>query len=158
MKHCSVCRREVNESEAPILAMGGFGNPKYLCSECAEDIDTVIGAREPDEIENAMARVSEKLSASGIEDPLVLETVKEIFSAAGERARKIKEGTYDFSEDEKDDEGPLDVPEELCETEEDKALDEKEKKNAKLIDKIFNWIYLAVFVGALAFAVVYFLL
>ena len=88
----------------------------------------------------------------------MLETVTEIFSAAGERARKIKEGTYDFSEDEKEEDGLLDVPEELCETEEDKALDVKEQKNAKLIDKIFNWIYLAVFLGVAVFAVVYFLL
>ena len=154
MRHCSVCKREVNEQEAPILAMGGFGNPKYLCTECAEDVDTVIGAKDPEEIELAMAKISRNLSDSDADDPLVLETVNEIFSAAGERARKIKDGTYDFSEDEEKEEGLLDVPEELRETEEDRALDEKDKKEEAFYNKIFNWVYFVVFLAAIILALI----
>lgn len=156
MRHCTVCQREVNESEAPILAMGGFGNPKYLCPECASDMDNVISAKEPTEIEAAMAAISKKLSDSNQDDPLTLQTVKEIFAAAGERARKIKEGTYDFAEDEKEEEGLLDIPEALCESEEDKALDEKEAKNAKRLDKILNWIYFPIFVLVLIIIIINF--
>ena len=145
MRHCSICKREVDENEAPILAMGGFGNPKYLCAECAEDIDNVIGAKEAERIELAMAKISGKLSESDTDDMLVAETIKEIFSAAGERAQKIRNGTYDFSEDEAENDEITDVPEELLETEEDKARDEREAKAAKLFDKIFNWVALAAF-------------
>ena len=140
--------------------MGGFGNPRYLCDVCAEDIDTVIGAKEAEKIEFSMARLSDKLSGAGADDPLVIETLKDIFSKAGERARKIKEGTYDFSEDEEEKEAEqlLDIPDELMETEEDKALDEKDAKAAKSLDKILNWVYIAIFLFAIAFAIIRFIL
>ena len=154
MRHCSICKKEVDEENSPILTMGGFGNPRYLCAECAEDIDTVIGAKEPEEIESAMAEISHKLSVCDIDDSLVTETVKEIFSAAGQRAKEIKNGTYDFSMDEERDGELLDVPEELLETEEDKQLDEKDKKTEKLFDKILNWVCFAVFLAVIIFAVI----
>ena len=154
MRHCSVCKREVNEEEAAILAMGGFGNPRYLCDECTEDVENVLKARDPEKIEIAMAKISDNLSKSGSDDELVLNTVKDIFSAAGERAKKIKEGTYDFSEDENTEESILDIPEDLLETEADKALDEKDAKREKMYDKILNWIYLVIFVAAVALSAV----
>ena len=156
MRHCSICKREVDENEAPILAMGGFGNPKYLCAECAEDIDNVIGAKEAERIELAMAKISGKLSESDTDDMLVAETIKEIFSAAGERAKKIRNGTYDFSEDEAENDEITDVPEELLETEEDKARDEREAKAAKLFDKIFNWVALAAFAATIVIFIINF--
>ena len=156
MRYCSICGKEVNEEESLILAMGGFGNPKYLCSVCAKHIDTATESTDPVEIELAMAKISDSLSATAVEDPLVAKTIKEIFAAAGERAKKIKDGTYNFSEDEKSEEELLDVPEELLETEEDKALDEKDAKTSKILDKIFNWIYFAIFVVAIFFIIVYF--
>jgi len=156
MRHCSICKREVDENEAPILAMGGFGNPKYLCAECAEDIDDVIGAKEPEKIELSMAKISGKLSESDTDDMLVAETIKEIFSAAGERAKKIRNGTYDFSEDETEKDEITDIPEELLETEEDKARDEREAKAGKLYDKIFNWVALAAFLAVIVIFIINF--
>ena len=100
MRLCSICSKRVDAEKAPILAMGGFGNPKYLCDECASDIDIAIGARDAEKIEEAMNRISKKLSVTGAENELVVETVKEIFTEAGERARQIKAGTFDFSEEE----------------------------------------------------------
>ena len=158
MRHCSICNREVDEQEAPILAMGGFGNPKYLCEECSSDIDTAMESRDVDAIEAAMSRISEKLSDSGADVPIVVETVTEIFSAAGDRAKKIKAGTYDFSEDEAQEENEQDdVPEELLESEEDKALDEIEKEKNRVLDTVFNCIALGVFIAVIALAIIYFL-
>ena len=138
--------------------MGGFGNPKYLCDECASDLDTITSSKDITEIETAMDKVSRKLSLSNQDDQLTIDTIKDIFSESGERAKKIKEGTYDFSEDEAVEEGMLEVPDELCETEEDRALDEKEANAGKLLDKIFNWIYLAIFVGVIAWFILYLVL
>lgn len=160
MRHCSICRRQVDEEKSPILAMGGFGNPRYLCDVCAEDIDTVIGAREAEKIEVSMASLSDKLSTSGADDPLVIETLKTIFSKSGERARKISEGAYDFSEDEEEKEAEqlLDIPDELKETEEDKALDEEDRKAAKRLDKILNWVSTAIILFVIIFLIIRFVL
>ena len=157
-RHCSLCKREVNKDEAPILAMGGFGNPRYLCDECSHDVDGAMGAKEPDAIEAAMKRISEKLSAVNTDDSLVIETVSSIFEQAGSRARQISEGTYDFSLDEKqENEENTDVPEELRESEEDKQLDEEDKKKSDKFDKVFNIIALVTFAVTLAvFAIIYF--
>jgi len=87
---------------------------------------------------------------------LVAETIKEIFSAAGERAKKIRNGTYDFSEDETEKDEITDIPEELLETEEDKARDEREAKAGKLYDKIFNWVALAAFLAVIVIFIINF--
>lgn len=155
MKHCAICRREINEENAPILAMGSFGNPRYLCDECASDIDQATSSRESSEIEAAMQKISEKLAATGAEDSIAVEAVTEIFTSAGDRAKRIKDGTYDFSEDEVIEEED-DVPEELRETEEDRAEDEKDAEKAKKFDKILNIVSACVFTVAIILMVIYF--
>lgn len=158
MRHCSICGKSVNAEEAPILAMGGFGNPRYLCDECAAEVDIITQDKNPENIEQSMAKLSSKLSARSIDDNLVVETVTAIFTEAGERAKSIKEGTYDFSADEPFEEAEADdIPEELVESEEDKALDEEEKAAIKKFDAITNWISLAVLVIA-AGLIAYFML
>ena len=68
-----------------------------------------------------------------------LATVKELLSAAMERAELIKSGEYDFASDE--DEAELEeIPEELLETEEDRALDRADEERTKKFDRVFNWI------------------
>ncbi len=157
MRHCSVCNREVNEENAPILAMGGFGNPKYLCDECAADIDTAITAKDTEKIEEAMSRISKKLSSAGAESELVIETVKEIFTEAGNRAKQIKEGTFDFSEDESAyaEEEIFEIGEDMAETEEDREKDARDLEKAKKLDKIFNWITVGAIAAAVIFILVY---
>ena len=159
MRLCSICSKGVNAENAPILVMGGFGNPKYLCDECAQDIDTAIGARESEKIEEAMSRISKKLAGTGAENELVVETVKEIFTEAGERARKIKEGTFDFSAEEEaaSEDGEYEIPEDMLESEEDKALDALDAEKAKKLDKIFNWITVGIIAATVIFILVYML-
>lgn len=152
MRYCSICGKAVNTEEAPILAMSGFGNPKYLCDECANDIDVVITDKNPELIENSMSKLSAKLSATGTDDKLVVDTVAAIFTEAGERAAKIKDGTYDFSKDDEEQELVEDVPEELLETETDRALDEADEKKNKRFDSIMNWVSLAIIVVAVGLA------
>lgn len=160
MRLCSICSKGVNAENAPILAMGGFGNPKYLCEECAQDIDTAIGAREAEKIEEAMSRISKKLASTGAENELVVETVKEIFTEAGERARKIREGSFDFSAEETEDseETDYEIPEDMLESEEDKVLDALDAEKAKKLDKIFNWITVGIIAATAIFVLVYMLL
>lgn len=158
MKSCSICKKEVDAEVASILTMGGFGNPRYLCDECAAEIDGMLTEREAERIEESMQKISAKLSLSASDDSVVLDTVNDIFSKAGERAKRIKEGTYDFAEDEaEDDEGFDEIPEELKETEEDKAKDEKDSVMAKRLDRISSWIMAAAMVLAIAFIVLRFL-
>ncbi len=157
MRHCSICGKEVNAENAPILAIGGFGNPKYLCDECASDIDCIIADKNPETVEKSMSKLTGKLSSSNVDDKLVVETVTAIFAEAGERARKIKEGTYDFSEDETEEDSLEDIPEELLETEEDKTLDEEQEKRNKKLDSIMNWLSLAVIVVAAGLALFFML-
>ena len=154
MKSCSICKRTVDTENAPILAMGGFGNPRYLCEECSADIESALYEKDTEKIEASMQRLSEKLAAASSDDGLTIETVKDIFSRAGERAKAIKDGAYDFSEDESADEGFDELPQELMETEEDKEKDKKDAETAKKIDKISNWITLGIIVAAVIFFVV----
>lgn len=155
-KLCSVCGRNTESETSSILVMGGYGNPKYLCDECALDFDAATTAADYESIKAAMDKIGAKLADNNTDDETVLYAVNEIFSEAGERAEKIKNGTYDFSEDEKNEEGD-DIPEELLESEEDKALDEKEVKANKLFDSIFNWVFAAAIVGVIAYFVIKFL-
>jgi hypothetical protein len=151
-KLCCICKKTVDSETAPILAIGGFGNAKYLCEECSGDIDTASSAREYDNISAALDKLGEKLNVNNVDDELVINTVDVLFTAAKERAEKIKAGTYDFSEDEKEDpEQNTDIAEELLETEEDKRLDMEEEKRNKKADKIYNWAFLVILLGALIY-------
>lgn len=157
MKSCSLCRESVDAESAPILAMGGFGNPRYLCDECASDIECALYERDADKIEESMHRLSKKLKAD-TDDKVTMEAIGDIFSKAGERAKKIKEGTYDFSEDTEEKSEEFDeIPEELCETEEDRIQDEKDAEKAKRFDRISNWISTGVLLLAAVFFIIYFI-
>ena len=90
--------------------------------------------------------------------PLVVELVSETLNHAAKRATAIKEGTYDFSLDEEsaEDEGFDEVPEELLESEEDKALDEAEKVQNEKLDKVLNIVSYVAF-GACVLGILWFL-
>lgn len=158
-KLCSICKKSVDSETASILTVGGYGNAKYICEDCAAELDTATTARDFDTIKSAMDSIGEKMAKNNIEDELVIATVGELFIGAKRRAKAIKEGTYDFTLDEQtvkqeqEGEEEFDIPEELRETEEDKALDASEKKKNAFFDKIFNWISLALLLGGLAIVV-----
>ena len=103
--------------------------------------------------------LGEHLSRIGCEDNAVINTMEDMTKRATARAEAIREGTYDFSEDEADEgeEELVEIPEELQETEEDRALDEKEKAAEKKMDKILN-IAWAVFLAIFGAAAVYMLI
>ena len=169
-KLCCICNKIVDSDTAPILTVGGYGNAKYLCEECATDLDTATSARDFDTIKSAMDSIGEKMGKNNIDDELVIATVGELFIGAKERAKAIEAGEYDFSGEDADEvtdteisketeadaeesgeeSEEFDIPEDLRETEEDRELDAKEKKQGAFYDKIFNWISIGIIVAALA--------
>ena len=70
---CSLCFNACSE-DAPVLVIGPYGNPRYICDECAEELDTVTLAKEIPEIKKAMERLGKKVSLKNPDD-LSLETV-----------------------------------------------------------------------------------
>lgn len=153
-KICSICKKAITADEPAILTMGPYGAPKYLCDECEGDFETVTLGKDVDEIGEAMGRIGDKMADNELIGKLVLNTVDGIFEAARDRAEQIKEGSYDFSLDTPDESEDSDgVPEELLESEEDRALDEKERTKNEKLDKLITWIGLALIAGVSAYIV-----
>ena len=154
-KLCSVCNKKVDSETAAILTIGGFGNPKYICEECDGDFTEATGAKDIEAIKAAMDRISKKITSIDQTDKLVLSTVGDIMEEASKRAKKIQDGTYDFSSETADESEAEsdDIPEELRESEEDKELDRKEAERNKKIDKIINWVSAVAFLGILGYAI-----
>ena len=149
MKVCSICGRPIENEKAPILTISGFGNARYLCDECSDEMDVAMTSRDVEEIEAAVSVLGEKMEKC--HDEQATATLFSFINVACERLSKIKEGTYDFAIDERikelaDEEGMDEIPEELQETEEDKALDAEDAKKQEKFDKIMNWLT----IGAIA--------
>lgn len=144
-KKCVLCERTITVENPAILAVGAYGNPKCVCAECQQLLDTATLGREYDAIADAMETLGRKM-AEVTPDKQSFDVVSELLENAAERAKKIKAGEYDFSLDESDDEGELDeLPEELLETEEDREKDKQDEERTKKFDKIFNYITIGVF-------------
>ena len=149
---CSICLQRITNEEAPVITMGGYGTPRLICDECAADIDLLTTSHDYDEIVAAMDRIATKMSRANIDDKATLTTVTELLRTSAERATAIKEGTYDFSLDEIEEED-YEIPEDMKESEEDRALDEKERERTAKFDKVMNWVWLAVLVAAIGFII-----
>ena len=151
---CSICKSPVDAENAAILSMGGFGTPRYMCSECESDFEAMTLARDVESINLAIARIGKKMSDAGIEDKVTLRTIEEVMKSSAERKEKIKAGTYDFSEEameaDSEDDG---VPPELRESEEDIENERIKAEKYKKIDNFTNWVLLGAFIGALGFIV-----
>ena len=146
MKICSICGKAIENEEAAVLTISAYGNPRFVCDDCGAKIDTVMESQNVEEIEPAINFLGEKLKE--MKDGNSIAEVCNILEIAGERFKKIKEGTYDFDTDNKIKEikerDSLDeIPEDLQEAEEDRALDEKEAEQQKKFDNAMNWISLA---------------
>ena len=154
MKSCTVCNKMIEGDDAPVLVMGAYGNPKLLCPECSADLDEATLGEDIDKIGAAMDRLGSKMSASD-PDKQTFDTLKQILESAAERAKAIERGEYDFSLDAQEDDSESfdEIPEELLETEEDRALDEQDAKRQEIFDKWFNWVSLGAVIGAVAFVV-----
>ena len=152
MKSCSICKAAIEAAAPSILTMGAYGNPRYACEACDKEIEKMLLSREPDGVFAAMKVLGDHLARTACEDNSVIATVKDLMDGATERAEAIKAGTYDFSLDGEQEEELVEVPEELRETEEDRALDARDERIAKKWDKAINvaW-YIALGLFAVAF-------
>lgn len=159
MRCCSICKAPV-EGEAPsVLTMGGYGNPRFVCEGCDKEIEKMLLSKELGEVQEAMQTLAGHLERIGCEDNAVIATMEQMMARANERAVAIKEGRYDFSLDapNAEEEELVEIPEELQETEEDRALDEQEEKVAEKWDKVMNWVwyvFIAVFGAAFIYLIV----
>ena len=153
-KNCSTCLTRITSEDAPVLIMGAYGTPKLLCDDCAALIETITLGRDYDEITAAMQALTEKMSSANIDDRFTVNTVTKILSDSAVRAQKIKEGTYDFTLDEQEDEESFEeIPEELQETEEDRLLDEKEAEENAKFDKFMNKLWIVIGIAAAGYII-----
>ena len=151
--NCALCGISITNEEAPVLTMGAYGIPRYLCDDCAADIDIAQGSDNVEDITSALNRLGEKLSKND-PDQATIETMTDILNSSAQRCKAIKDGTYDFEQENEESEEILeDIPEDMKETEEDKALDEVEEEKNKKLEKILNWVSAIVFTAVGAFAV-----
>ena len=156
MNICSICGKAIEKEEPSVLTISGYGNPRYICEECEHQMDVAITGREPEEIEENVKVLGEKMNAA--KDEYAVAAMYNFISVACERLAKIKEGAYDFSIDEKmqelDGEGSFDeIPEELQETEEDRELDKRDAEKQKKFDEILNWVSLVAIVGTAIYVI-----
>jgi hypothetical protein len=143
MAKCCICDREVNRDDAPVLFMGGAGNAHLLCEECEALLNSATLGRDVEEIKQAMGKIGH-LMADGNPDTATFSLVSQMMADAANRAKAIKEGSYDFSLDEATaEEGFDEIPEELRESEEDIELDRIEEENNKKFDKFYNGVIIA---------------
>ena len=155
MDICSICKASVDTENAAILSMGGFGTPRYMCPECESDFEEMTLSRDAEAINLAISRIGKKISESRNDDKVTLRTIEELMKSSAERKEKIKEGTYDFSDEEAAAESTEDdeVPEELRESEEDIENERIRSEKYKKLDAVTNWILMAVFVGAVGYMI-----
>lgn len=152
MDKCSICNKEIDTETAPLLTIGGYGIPRYLCDECSADIETATTSRDAAECADAIGKIGEKM-ANGDPDGATYRNVCKILDSAKERASLIAAGEYDFALDEAEDDSFDEIPEDIQETEEDRALDEQDEEKARKIDKVFNWIYIGIGVAFAAYVI-----
>ncbi len=155
IKQCSICTAPVSD-EAAVLTVGGAGTPRYLCPECEAEFDIMTESLEPEEISASLERVGKKMSDANIEDTLTLKTANEIMESAAERAKAIKDGSYEPESEETpldDEESFEEIPPEYRESEEDIELEREEEEKAKKVDKVINIVCAVVLAAALAFFV-----
>ena len=157
-KNCALCGARAEKEEPAILALGNYGYPRYLCEECEAELDAATLGKDFEEVSGAIERLAKKTDSFGKDDKITLSTMKEILESAAKRANEIKDGSYDFALDEEepeaDEEGFDEIPEELRESEEDKALDAKEAALGKKLDKFINWFWILAFAGVAVYFVI----
>ena len=151
-KSCSICLSPITNEEAPVLTMGAYGTPKLLCDECAAEIENMTRGTDYDSIVASMDEISHRMSESNVDDRVTMTAVTDMLVDSAKRAQAIREGTYDFSLDEIEEED-YEIPEDMKETEEDRLLDEKERESSERLDKFMNWVWLGVLIGVVGFLV-----
>ena len=152
MKQCAICDKKIDREDAPLLTIAGYGIPKYLCDDCSADLDAATLSKDPNECADAIGRIGEKM-ANHDPDGATYKNVCEILDAAKVRAKSIADGEYDFSLDEAEDDTFDEIPEDMLESEEDKALDAKDEETARKVNKVFDWMYIGAGIGIMLFII-----
>lgn len=153
---CCICGAELNPETAPILYMSGAGIPRCLCDGCSDKAERATKEKNPDDIKAAIDELGKALVDANNDDISVINEVGKIVATAKERCEKIEAGEYDFSLDDEPTED-YEIPEDMLETEEDRALDEAEAKRARIVDTVISWIMGLAIVGAVAFFIIKFI-
>ena len=152
---CSICGREIDMENAPIIAMGGFGHPRCICDECADKLDVMNTSLDAEQIRAVMKDIADTMANNNGDDMVAHNAVKVILMEAGARVEKIENGSV---ADEEAKEEFLDVPEELLETDEDRELDRQDEIKNQHLDVIFNWISIGIIgLAVVGFAIYLFL-
>ena len=153
MAKCCMCDVNIDREDAPVLSMGAAGNPRLLCDKCAGLLDTATLGRDFDEIKNAVEEIG-TIMADHDPDGVTFSIVSSLMVEASERAKLIKEGNYDFSLDEQENnEGFDEIPEELRESEEDIELDRQEEEKLKKFDKFYNYALIGAGIAVAIFVI-----
>ena len=139
MNICSICGKPIEREDAPVLTISGYGNPRYICDECEQQMDVAMSSRDVEEIEAVVKVLGDKMNAS--KDDYAVAAMYNFISVACDRLVKIKEGTYDFSIDEKM-----------------KELDKRDAEKQKKFDEIMNWVSLIAIGGTLIYVILSYLL
>lgn len=148
-KNCVICKRVIETEDPAILTMGAYGSPKYICSECEGNIDTITESNDTESVRNACRELGDALTRGDTGDGTVIEAVNTLIAEASERCAKMDEGTYEEPEETPEEE--FELTEDLLESEEDRLLDEEEAKQEKLMNTITSWVSGIIIVAAMAF-------
>ncbi len=158
MSNCCICKTEVNSENAPILMMSAYGLPKYICPKCEAALDITETSENPQEIADACKTLGDALTQGDTGDTSVINTVNTIIKNASEKCEAIKNGTYSPDADAESAEEEFELTEDLLESEEDRAKDEKEARIGKIVDTVISWAAGIALVAAIAIFIIKFVL
>ena len=151
MAKCCMCDVNLEREDAPLLSMGAAGNPRLLCDRCAGLLDTATLGNDFDEIKSAVEEIGTIMADH---DGVTFDIVSQLMLEASERAKAIKDGSYDFSLDQEDNsEGYDEIPEDMRESEEDIELDRQEEEKMKKFDKFYNYVLIGAGIAAGIFVI-----
>ena len=138
MAKCCMCDIRLESEDAPVLSMGAAGIPRLLCDRCAGLLDKATLSKDFEEIKDAVGEIGSIMAAHD-PDSVTYTIVSSLMVDASERAKAIKDGSYDFSLDENPEDGGLDeIPEDMLESEEDIEKDKADEEKVKKFDKVYN--------------------
>ena len=157
MGKCCICHNEINTETAPILYMGATGVPRCICDECDKSIEEMTKGRDSEAITQACRSIAKRLEEADNGDERTILLIGGMLEGAKARAEKIAAGEFDFeAEENAESTEEFDITEDLMETDEDRALDERDEKIGKIIDTVTTWIMGLAIVGAIAFFILKF--
>lgn len=155
MARCCLCNAPIENENAPVLTMGGAGNPRLLCERCAALLDTATLGDNYDEIKYSIETLGSLLTAQD-HDLRTQETLTEILDRASKRANLIKSGEYDFDLDLPElaaDEGYDELPEDMVESEEDIQKDAEEEEKLQKFNKVYNVILTVIIIAFVGYII-----